>query len=220
MTKIVCISDTHTQHDNIIIPECDILIHAGDFCGWGEYDEVEDFTQWFAKQTQARHRIMIAGNHDTSLDVRHPNYDRRSVDLVKNGNFIYLQDEAVKIDGLLIYGSPWIPTIGHWAFMGLEGSRLPVRDEPLLSDVFSKIPHGVDILVTHSPPCRISGMCNDLGSYALTKEILQKRPRLSVSGHIHWHGGKTSEYEGIKFVNACICDHIYDPTNHPVIIEL
>lgn len=34
--KIVCISDTHTKHQEVILPKGDLLIHAGDvsWVGW------------------------------------------------------------------------------------------------------------------------------------------------------------------------------------------
>mgnify|MGYP001244495831 CR=1 FL=1 len=50
MTKICLISDTHTKHDSITIPECDLLIHAGDATYRGEADELYDFAKWLNKQ--------------------------------------------------------------------------------------------------------------------------------------------------------------------------
>ena len=43
MTKIVTISDTHTHHRRVELPEGDILIHAGDFTARGRGNEVVDF---------------------------------------------------------------------------------------------------------------------------------------------------------------------------------
>lgn len=42
--KLVVISDTHGQHDKLTIPECDVLIHCGDFTPDGKYNHVRDFT--------------------------------------------------------------------------------------------------------------------------------------------------------------------------------
>jgi predicted phosphodiesterase len=36
--KICAISDTHNQHSELKIPECDILIHAGDFTNNGTFN--------------------------------------------------------------------------------------------------------------------------------------------------------------------------------------
>jgi len=35
VTRIVAISDTHNQHDEIELPEGDILVHCGDFTNTG-----------------------------------------------------------------------------------------------------------------------------------------------------------------------------------------
>jgi predicted phosphodiesterase len=37
--KIICISDTHGQHQNLKLPEGDMIIHAGDVSGRGKPDE-------------------------------------------------------------------------------------------------------------------------------------------------------------------------------------
>ena len=52
MVKIVCISDTHNQHKQVEIPECDILIHAGDFTGRGTEHEIQDFAQWLLYESK------------------------------------------------------------------------------------------------------------------------------------------------------------------------
>lgn len=36
--RIVCISDTHTKHGDLNIPDGDILIHAGDFTSFGRLE--------------------------------------------------------------------------------------------------------------------------------------------------------------------------------------
>lgn len=61
--RIVCISDTHGLHDEVKVPDGDILIHAGDHCNHGRQSEVRRFDAWMAKQPH-KHKIFIAGNHD------------------------------------------------------------------------------------------------------------------------------------------------------------
>ena len=46
--KIVCISDTHGKHQDMDIPDGDILIHAGDFTMLGLVSEVILFNDWLA----------------------------------------------------------------------------------------------------------------------------------------------------------------------------
>jgi hypothetical protein len=52
--------------------------------------------------------------------------------------------KSLQVYGVRIYGSPWQPEFGGWAY------NLP-RGRPLL-DKWDRIPHGVDILITHGPP--------------------------------------------------------------------
>ena len=61
--RIVCISDTHSMHRQIQVPDGDLLIHAGDCLGVGTLDELEDLDRWFSELPH-RNKILIAGNHD------------------------------------------------------------------------------------------------------------------------------------------------------------
>ena len=61
--KLVFISDTHTHHKKIEIPDGDIIIHCGDISRRGYKDEVIDFCDWFSELPH-EHKIMIPGNHD------------------------------------------------------------------------------------------------------------------------------------------------------------
>lgn len=65
--RIVCISDTHSRHGNMLqLPPGDVLIHAGDFTNTGSRRDTEEFVAWMDAQPY-KHKIFIAGNHDTSL---------------------------------------------------------------------------------------------------------------------------------------------------------
>jgi 3',5'-cyclic AMP phosphodiesterase CpdA len=66
-TRIVCISDTHNRYD-FPIPDGDILIHAGDFSNTGTQIEIENFLEYLKSLKQYRLKIVIAGNHDITLD--------------------------------------------------------------------------------------------------------------------------------------------------------
>ncbi|MCB1229308.1 MAG: metallophosphoesterase, partial [Verrucomicrobiae bacterium] len=66
---IVALSDTHglhaaMEHD---IPEGDVLIHAGDFCGRGLVEEVVEFAHWMGSLPH-RHKLATAGNHDRPVE--------------------------------------------------------------------------------------------------------------------------------------------------------
>jgi len=60
------------------LPECDVLIHSGDFCyGYGTYYETKQFVDWFEKQSQCKHKIIVAGNHEHSFDLNTRQEKRR-----------------------------------------------------------------------------------------------------------------------------------------------
>jgi 3',5'-cyclic AMP phosphodiesterase CpdA len=66
-TRIVCISDTHSRY-HFALPAGDILVHAGDFSMTGEQTEIEKFIEWLKSLKQYRLKIVIAGNHDLTLE--------------------------------------------------------------------------------------------------------------------------------------------------------
>lgn len=54
--RFVCISDTHEKLEEIapMIPDGDVLIHAGDFTNYGDIGEVIKFNAeigWFRRQS-------------------------------------------------------------------------------------------------------------------------------------------------------------------------
>ncbi|RAO72478.1 uncharacterized protein BHQ10_008490 [Talaromyces amestolkiae] len=66
--RVVCISDTHTLEWSDI-PDGDLLIHAGDLCNDGSVREIQGTVNWL-KTLPHRHKIVIAGNHDSYFDPR------------------------------------------------------------------------------------------------------------------------------------------------------
>ncbi len=66
-TRVVCISDTHSTGE-FNLPNGDILIHAGDLSRKGGHNELEQVLSWFKSLTNFRLKIIIAGNHDITLD--------------------------------------------------------------------------------------------------------------------------------------------------------
>lgn len=204
--KIYGISDTHTLHSNIKVPECDVLIHAGDYSSTGRIQEITSFLEWFSKQP-AEFKIFISGNHDSL------SWDNRSLfnTLVKdyeNDNVFYLEDSGIELKGLKIYGTPWTPTFGMWSYMVDPYSPRMQRYRDL-------IPDNLDILISHGPPhgvCSMTSRGVDAGCYQLKQAIERAKPKGVVCGHLHEsHGqgmlGETKIYnvanlnEYYKFAN-------------------
>lgn len=66
-TRIICISDTHSRY-HFTLPSGDILVHAGDFSLNGTQGEVENFLKFLKSLKQFRLKVVIAGNHDLTLE--------------------------------------------------------------------------------------------------------------------------------------------------------
>ena len=233
--RIVCISDTHSSVENIQppynVPDGDILIHAGDFTDYGEVEKVKEFNRWLGTLPH-KHKIVVAGNNDTSFDpsvisprnrfwekLQHP-----EIHLVKSllSNCVYLEDNHTTIEGLKIYGTPWQPLffgLGHRAFQLLHS------DVERWEDVCSKIPSDTDILVSHSPPLGIldvdvaGNMC---GSEVLLRHVIQRvKPKCHIFGHIHAsYGIATNGLTTFANASACRQGTPRVVVNQPIVLDL
>jgi len=206
MSKIVCISDTHNKHNELIIPECQILLHAGDFSGRGSIADTKNFLEWFSKQP-AKYKVFCSGNHDM-MDYENPKLFEEI--LKEYPGVIYLRDEGVELDGVKIWGRPWTPTFYDWGFMCDRGS-------PKMLSSLSIIPSDTDILLTHGPAAGILDVTNtgeSVGCYDLLNELERIKPKVMVFGHIHHSSGEV-EVNGIKHVNAAVLNDLYKLTFYP-----
>jgi Icc-related predicted phosphoesterase len=207
--KIVCFSDTHKQHEDVVMPDGDVLVFAGDMCGSGKLKSIIAFNEWLGTLPH-KNKIVIAGNHDRSFEG-----PSRTVARLEMTNAIYLEDEEVVIDGVKFYGSPYQPEFCSWAF------NLP-RGE-LLARKWSFIPDDTNVLITHGPPYSILDENNYgelCGCQDLQSRIHElKDLKLHVFGHIHYSYG-IQELFGVKYVNACVCGEDYKPDNKPIVVEI
>ena len=169
---VVCISDTHNCQP--CLPDGDILIHAGDLTQSGSLSEIHSTLDWLNRQPH-RYKVVIAGNHELILDSSFASNSNCRQD-IRWGDVIYLQNESITIKcshgrNIKIYGSPWTPKHGNWAF---QYSRT--------TDIWhGTVPADIDILITHVPP-RGHLDLNGLGCKFLLGELwrLQRKPRLHV----------------------------------------
>ncbi len=191
--RVACLSDTHMRHRMIAVPDADLLIHAGDLTRRGGLDEFEDFIAWFAQQP-APHKVLIAGNHDLCCEREPESIRARARELGVH----YLQDEAVRIEGVQVYGSPVTPTFRNMAFNRDPGAQIRAH--------WDRIPEGTEILVTHGPPRSVldrMALGRNVGCVELLERVRQVRPLLHVFGHIHEARGQ-GRFPGLatRFVNA------------------
>jgi len=228
VVKIVCMSDTHsTQKEfGFPIPDGDIFVHAGDFTRYGLPSEIVAFNNWLATLPH-RHKVVIAGNHELSLDpstweeaseyMDQAGEARLSTEQVRSllTNCTFLEDERVEVMGLKIFGSPWQPDFSQSAFCLQRGDQL--------RDKWAKIPEDTEVLVTHGPPLGVGDLCSGGGGRAGCEDLLERvaqvvKPKLHVFGHIHegygmYTNGKTT------FVNAATVGPGYKPINPPVVFH-
>jgi Icc-related predicted phosphoesterase len=215
MPKIICLSDTHNCNEQIVVPDGDILIHAGDATIRGTINEIVLFNEWFANLPH-KSKIFVAGNHDWLFET-----NLRLAKSLLDDKIIYLQDSSVEINGLKIYGSPYQPRFFDWAFNLMRGKELARK--------WKLIPNDTDILITHGPPFGILDkvprqyFVENTGCEELRRQIEElvcfEKLKLHIFGHIHCGYGTTEKF-GVKFVNASNCDESYEPTNPPITIDL
>ena len=209
--RIVCLSDTHNQHRDLVVPRGDVLIHAGDATGEGLSVEVKDFMDWFANQPH-RTKILIAGNHDWFFQ-RNPAMARHYLDA--HPGITYLQDSGIEVDGLKIWGSPWQPYYMNWAFNLL-------RNGSAIREAWGKIPLDTDILVTHGPPHGVMDTTANgdrVGCEELAIRLAEVKPLLHVFGHIHGGYGHV-ERDETTYINASNCTEDYEPINPPMVVRI
>lgn len=229
--KILHISDTHGFHNEFPVERfdgVDVVIHSGDCSNYMDVsrnnNEVLDFIEWY-KNVPVKHKIYVAGNHDTSIERR----------LVTPSDFaeagiIYLENAATVIEGVKFYGSPHTPTFGQWAFM---------KPRHKLHDVWQAVPEDTDILIVHGPPKAVRDLSFDrdgnlemCGCTALAKRCWELRDTLKLVafGHIH-NMNRVDTNQGVShysktptiFSNAaCVHDGRFDRglTSHGNIITL
>eukprot|EP00759_Apiculatamorpha_spiralis_P049880 PhF_6_TR44505/c0_g1_i1/m.68546 len=229
--RFVCISDTHGAHRQLTeqMPPGDILIHAGDFTNTGEESQIIDFNAWLG-ELPYRHKVVIAGNHDLTLDENmtqkqlrrfgmYGKYDPKAM-LAKITNCHYLFNSSVTLEGITIAGSPYQPWFHDWAFNLHRGD--PCRK---MWETIPTTPK-VDVLVTHGPLLGHGDLCDGSGEHAGCADLLDwvqtYKPRFMVCGHIHEGYGVTATTNRDTIcVNASSLDVAYNTQrmNAPIVFD-
>lgn len=216
--KLAIISDVHNKYHNLQIPECDVLISCGDYSFHGEKHIVKDFHSWLDQQP-ANYIISVQGNHETWVQKNFNEAKELAESVCPGVHFI--EHGAIEIEGVKFFGSAWTPWFNNWAWNAHRGSEIAYY--------WSQIPEDTEVLITHGPPHGILDVVYAVdgvtpkgraGCYDLMDRI-NALPNLKMHcfGHIHSGSGE-QEFNGIKFINASICDEMYTPTNQVRIFEL
>jgi len=207
--KICCVSDLHGYLPEI--PDCDLLLIGGDLVFGMNITHSANWLRstmrpWLADLSKRMTIVGVAGNHDFVFQL--------DSDLVPRMNWTYLQDSGTEFRGLKIWGSPWQPYFGGWAFNLYE---------PELCEKWKLVPDDTDILLLHGPPLGYGDFSPvgrvHTGSPGLLNRILAIKPKLVVAGHIHSGYGRYNIGETL-FVSASLANEQYVPVNQPIIVEL
>lgn len=216
--KVVCVADRHENFP--VIPECDLLLDAGDltYAFKGDHDSQHEalsgpYRVW-TEDIPAKEIVVVAGNHDESVQLR---------GFPPGLRVHYLEDSGVELFGKKIWGTPWQPWFYDWAFNAPQH-----EGEVFLNEKFSMIPDDTDIIICHGPPYGYgdslgqfaNGNQPHVGSTALAKHCERVQPELVVCGHIHVGYGMYRAPWGGDVINAALVDNSYKPVNPLVEVEL
>ncbi|KAK2756226.1 hypothetical protein FQN54_005634 [Arachnomyces sp. PD_36] len=220
-TRICMISDTHAATPypaigvpfpfRLPLPSADVLFHAGDLTMSG-YEAEHEKTLKMLKDADAELKIVIAGNHDLTLDKDYYSQFRSNapgpehLDKIRD---MYCGEEAQKHgivyleEGLrtfqlkngakfTVYASQYQPEFYDWAFMyPRTQDRFNPSDPSSTFQAPNPVPSfpNVDIMLTHGPPSgvldKVAMDTQSVGCEHLQRAVARARPRIHCFGHIH-----------------------------------
>lgn len=229
MIKIAAISDLHGCLPNI--PECDLLLIAGDICPHfcsefepvGCENDVNGQAAWLASKFQDWCQIQREragaifgcwGNHDF---VGQKHKDIVNLELILTARIG--TDKLFNYKGLNIWTTPWQLWYHNWAFNAPTNGNL---GEEFLRERYEQIPDDIDIIVSHGPPFGYGDITRKgqrTGSKALIETIDKVKPKLVITGHLHESYGQY-KHNNTKIINASLCNINYEPVNPILTIEI
>ncbi|KAI1032903.1 hypothetical protein LB504_006551 [Fusarium proliferatum] len=213
-TRILILSDTHGLRfveDKKPLAPVDLVIHCGDLT---EDSKLEGFREAIRllKEIDGPTKIVIAGNHDFSLDDEvfrnkiaeasraaqedlgqsikdeYGDYGEAKRLLMEAGHGIMFLDEGtheIRLQNgasMKVYASPYTPTTAGSTDWGFQYNG---------AHEFA-IPKGIDLVVTHGPPHGVMDMAPErqrIGSPQLFSAIAKAQPRINCFGHVHGSWG-------------------------------
>jgi len=224
--RLVCIADTHNEHETLRLPAGDVLVHAGDCLtesGRRHVKRAADgaivrvkpagealftrFAAWFGAQSHPS-KVLIGGNHDLVLQGLGASRVQRILDEQatpgRGAPPVYLEHTHTTLPcGLRVFGSPY----AHWggsndAFLAEGGPD------------FGAVPPRCDVIVTHMPCVLPRGGGQYDEDAALGRALGRSGASLHVAGHCHWAHGVYASREGggVPCVVASVCEpHWHGP---------
>jgi Icc-related predicted phosphoesterase len=166
-----------------------------------------DFRAWLDTRPDGCEVVAIWGNHD---------FVGEQPGLIPDLPWTLLRDEEVEVEGLRVYGTPWVPGLPYWAFYATD-MALVYRA--------AAIPSDLHVLMTHGPPWGFGDFIPTspkqqtkygnydgahVGDRALTDAIREKSPRVVLCGHIHEARGSYLMDGKHMIMNIAAVDALYE----------
>jgi hypothetical protein len=232
--RFLIISDTHDAALPSNLPDCDVLLHCGDITEDGSPESISKAIKELGK-IKAELKLVIAGNHDISLDKEYYVSEGGSVADVEKAQAIIspAASSEASTSGItflaegthtftlssggtfILYASPFTPAFGASGFQypTNEDRYNPTDTSPLwahnVGTEASIVPNNVDIVMTHGPPKYILDSTSDgqsVGCEHLRHAIERVKPKLHCFGHVHTgYGAQRLEYNS-ELLNKKDCE--------------
>lgn len=238
--KFAITSDWHgslpLKKDLDAISKADVLLLAGDiFEANRDPNIIIDYLTNEFISNHGKAVIYTPGNHDlavgysycqknpsetftTNFDVFRffdKNRNQVSKESLENKGIICLINEVISFNGIKIFGTPWTPTFGPWAFMAGESDLLKK---------YRQIPKNANIVISHGPPKPLNDNNTidialeydrtehkHLGSTALYQAIIETKPEYLFCGHIHSGDHDETIIGNTKCYNVSYFNEQYEP---------
>jgi Icc-related predicted phosphoesterase len=216
--RLIIISDTHGAHEQLTLPEGDVLIHCGDMINQGSLLRFNHFAAWMRAQ-KFDHKLIIYGNHALGFSRDPKKSD--AAETCRQFGLTLLEESDVVINGVKFWGSSATPYFYDWEFNYQRGEDI--------AKIWSKIPDDTNVLITHGPPYGVLDLVDDTylqedlhqGCEELKKKV-DALPNLKVHvfGHLHKQGGEKLEQNEKIFTNAAMVNDNYKIVREPIVIDI
>ncbi|KAL5421445.1 hypothetical protein PMIN04_005604 [Paraphaeosphaeria minitans] len=221
--RFLIMSDTHDGHDKILksTPQCDVLLHCGDFTQDGSPEAIKQVLDAFSK-IEVELKLFIAGNHEIALDKEYylsqggtEEGHQKARRLLCTPGIRFLEEGTHELTlksgtHFKIFVSPWTPRYDSSAFQysthkdRFNQSNMTPSWAENVGTTASIIPESVDIVMTHGPLKYVLDKPGDgtsAGREHLRRAIARTRPRLHCFGHVHkGYGAQRVRYDDRKTI--------------------
>ena len=234
-TRFLVISDTHnfefedgetSKFSQKSLPKTDVVLHCGDLTQCGGLSAYKNILNML-RSIDAELKLVIAGNHDLSLDGEHwqthldehddPDGHSHAIEIwtgelaaeagvtyLVEGTYSFTLSSGAKFR---LYASPYTPQFCDWAFPYETYEDRFNRPSQVPEGVTSIAKHpipdfpGVDIIMTHGPPRGILDECpqGHKGCDNILRAVRRVKPLMHCFGHIHeGYGTRLIDWEELE----------------------